>query len=243
MSPVSPVPTSDLSSDLAGSLEAQTHLVLRACLKCGPRLFQPSNAGPFLMLQRFTGPLKAEFAKEENFLTIRTKRPLLPLPGLQASPHGKALPLLTSTALRHRALSFPPPLHLLAPSSLIWGSCPRSTHQVLSMRLCFKWTQTKTNAGSISEILIIKKSTRKYESSFFFETSLQSYFCALTGFGLLSGKESIYQCRRHEFNPWVRRIPSRRKGQPTPVFLPGESHGHGAWWATVHGVPKESGTT
>ena len=59
----------------------------------------------------------------------------------------------------------------------------------------------------------------------FLETSLQSYFCALTGFGLLSGKESIYQCRRHEFNPWVRKIPSRRKGQPTPVFLPGESHG------------------
>ena len=26
--------------------------------------------------------------------------------------------------------------------------------------------------------------------------------------------------------------------QPTPVFLPGKSHGRGAWWATVHGVPK-----
>ena len=104
MSPVSPVP--DLSSDLAGSLEAQTHLVLRAHLKCGPRLFQPSNAGPFLMLQRFTGPLKAEFAKEENFLTIRTRRLLLLLPGVQASPHGKALPLLTSTALRP-GLEFP----------------------------------------------------------------------------------------------------------------------------------------
>ena len=26
--------------------------------------------------------------------------------------------------------------------------------------------------------------------------------------------------------------------QPTPVFLPGEFHGQGAWWATVHGVPK-----
>ena len=27
------------------------------------------------------------------------------------------------------------------------------------------------------------------------------------------------------FNPWVRKIPWRRKWQPTPVFLPGESHG------------------
>ena len=31
--------------------------------------------------------------------------------------------------------------------------------------------------------------------------------------------------RRRGFNPWVRKIPWRRKWQPTPVFLPGESHG------------------
>ena len=31
--------------------------------------------------------------------------------------------------------------------------------------------------------------------------------------------------RRREFNPWVGKIPWRRKWQPTPVFLPGESHG------------------
>ena len=33
------------------------------------------------------------------------------------------------------------------------------------------------------------------------------------------------QCRRHRFNPWVWKIPWRRKWQPTPVSLPGESHG------------------
>ena len=27
------------------------------------------------------------------------------------------------------------------------------------------------------------------------------------------------------FGPWVRKIPCRREQQPTPVFLPGESHG------------------
>ena len=39
------------------------------------------------------------------------------------------------------------------------------------------------------------------------------------------------QCRshrRHSFNPQVRKIPWRRAWQPTPVFLPGESHGRGA---------------
>ena len=30
----------------------------------------------------------------------------------------------------------------------------------------------------------------------------------------------------------------RRKWQPTPVFLPGESQGWGAWWAAVYGVPQ-----
>ena len=27
------------------------------------------------------------------------------------------------------------------------------------------------------------------------------------------------------FDPWLRKIPGRRKYQPTPIFLPGESHG------------------
>ena len=31
--------------------------------------------------------------------------------------------------------------------------------------------------------------------------------------------------KTHGFDPWVEKIPWRRKGQPTPVFLPGKSHG------------------
>jgi len=30
---------------------------------------------------------------------------------------------------------------------------------------------------------------------------------------------------RRGFNPWVGKTPCRRKWQPTPVFMPGESHG------------------
>ena len=33
------------------------------------------------------------------------------------------------------------------------------------------------------------------------------------------------QCRRPGFDPWVRNFPWRRKWQPTPVLLPGKSHG------------------
>ena len=36
----------------------------------------------------------------------------------------------------------------------------------------------------------------------------------------LSGKESTCHCRRCQFDPWVRKMPWRRKWQPTPVFLP-----------------------
>ena len=31
--------------------------------------------------------------------------------------------------------------------------------------------------------------------------------------------------RRHKFDPWVRKIPWRRKWHHTPVFLPGKFHG------------------
>ena len=41
----------------------------------------------------------------------------------------------------------------------------------------------------------------------------------------LSGKESACQCRRCGFSPWVRKIPWRRKWQPTSLFLTGKFHG------------------
>ena len=41
----------------------------------------------------------------------------------------------------------------------------------------------------------------------------------------LSSSSSSMQYRRPGFDPWVRKIPWRKKWQPTPAFLPGESHG------------------
>ena len=49
--------------------------------------------------------------------------------------------------------------------------------------------------------------------------------------GGISGKEPACQCKRckrRRFNPWAGKIPWRRTWQPTPVFLPGESHGQGS---------------
>ena len=65
------------------------------------------------------------------------------------------------------------------------------------------------------------------------------------------GKESACQCRRHRFDPWVGKIPWRRAWQPTPVFLPGESHrqrslpGYSPWGHTPEllSVAKCQGAT
>ena len=39
---------------------------------------------------------------------------------------------------------------------------------------------------------------------------------------------NLPECRRHQrhrFDPWVWKIPWRRIRQPTPIFVPGKSHG------------------
>ena len=57
-------------------------------------------------------------------------------------------------------------------------------------------------------------------------------------------RQSVYlQCGRPRFDPWVGKIPWRRKWQSTPVFMPGKSHrgrslvGYSPWGH------KESDTT
>ena len=66
-----------------------------------------------------------------------------------------------------------------------------------------------------------------------------SIWKTLRGFpGGTSGQESTCQCRECRFDPWVRKIPWRRKWQPTPIFLLGNAMDRGPWGATVHGVTE-----
>ena len=58
-----------------------------------------------------------------------------------------------------------------------------------------------------------------------------------------SGEESTCQRRRCWFDPWVRKIPWRRKWQPTPVFLPGKFHGQRSLVGYSPRGHKESDTT
>ena len=61
------------------------------------------------------------------------------------------------------------------------------------------------------------------------------------------GKEPACQNRldneRCGFAPWVGKIPWRRAWQPTPIFLPGESHGQRSLPGYSPWGRKESDTT
>ena len=61
----------------------------------------------------------------------------------------------------------------------------------------------------------------------------------------VSGKEPACQCRRHNrhgFDPWVGRIPWRRKWHPLQYSFLGNPKDRGAWQATVHGVAESDMT-
>ena len=64
--------------------------------------------------------------------------------------------------------------------------------------------------------------------------------------GDASGKEPACQWGRHKrhwFNPWMGKIPWRRTWQPSPVFLPRESHGQRSLLGYSPECHKESDTT
>ena len=60
---------------------------------------------------------------------------------------------------------------------------------------------------------------------------------------LLGDSDGRESCRRPRFDPWVRKIPWRRKHQPTPVILPGEFHGQRSLVGYSPWGHKESDTT
>ena len=59
-----------------------------------------------------------------------------------------------------------------------------------------------------------------------------AWWAAVHGVGKSQTRLSNFTFTFHFFLHW------RRKWQPTPVFLPGESQGCGAWWAAVYAVTQ-----
>ena len=70
---------------------------------------------------------------------------------------------------------------------------------------------------------------------------LIGYTCLTTVRGIkywLSSKESTYQCRRHRFDPWSRKIPGEGNGKPLQYFCLEKPVDRRAWQVTVYGVTK-----
>ena len=69
----------------------------------------------------------------------------------------------------------------------------------------------------------------RFVGSFVGWTAEHKYMCLQNNGGaVVKKKKKSFQCKRcnrHGFNPWVGEIPWSRKWLPTPVFLPGKSHG------------------
>ena len=61
--------------------------------------------------------------------------------------------------------------------------------------------------------------------SVWFCTNCICFFKHMGFLGGASGKEPTCQFERLGLSPWVGKISWRRASQPTPVFLPGKSHG------------------
>ena len=54
---------------------------------------------------------------------------------------------------------------------------------------------------------------------------------------------NVGRYKRCRFNPWIRKIPRRRAWQPSPLFLPGESHGQRSVVGYSPWCPKELNMT
>ena len=109
--------------------------------------------------------------------------------------------------------------------------------------LTFRWSHWNLGTVLVIVISFILIKVRECIWILYITTTLDnSYYHSPLGLPRwLSGKEPICQCRRRRwygFDPWDRKIPWRRKQQPTPVFFLENLMGRGAWWATVHGVAK-----
>ena len=75
------------------------------------------------------------------------------------------------------------------------------------------------------------------------ESSPTPQFKSINSSAWLRWLSVCLQCRRPRFNPWVGKILWRRKWQPTPVLLPGKSHGQRSMVGYSPWGRKESDTT
>ena len=99
---------------------------------------------------------------------------------------------------------------------------------------------TTKQLSTHTPLLILSLTISEPPSLVYFSSSAFNITAHISGF--LAGS-SCLQCRRPGFDPWDGKIPWRRKWQPTPVHLPGKSHGRRSLVGYSPWGRKESDTT
>ena len=123
-------------------------------------------------------------------------------------------------------------------------------HRWQPTRLRHPWNSPGKNTGVGCHFLLQCMKVKSKEVTQSCPTLCDPMDCSLPG----SSVHGIFQARvlewvaiafsrRLRFNPWVGKIPRRRKWQPTPVFLPGKSQGQRSLAGYSQWGHKESDTT
>ena len=111
-------------------------------------------------------------------------------------------------------------------------SLPGSSVQEISQARILEWVDISSSKDLVDPEMTLENGrlwnslTQVLFPSFLYSGCLYLWRKGFPGDS--SGKEPTCQCKRlkrHGFDPWVGKIPWRRKWQSIPVFLPGESHG------------------
>ena len=87
------------------------------------------------------------------------------------------------------------------------------------------WREYSSGIRSWYNITLLFVYSYEYSSIPFYDFIIifkRVYVCDFSGGS--DSKSVCLQCGRPGFDPWVRKIPWRKKWQPTPVFLPGKSY-------------------
>ena len=122
----------------------------------------------------------------------------------------------------------------------ISASSPHSIDQICQRFVCFANPLEREASVlvifsiSLTPVLICGASFLLVSSGCF----CSSFVFSLSWLRWLRGESVCLRCGRPGFYPWVGKIPWRRKWQPTPVFLPGESRGRRSLAAAVYGVAE-----
>ena len=101
------------------------------------------------------------------------------------------------------------------------------------MLLKLSWYKFKLEYYNVGMLNVISMVTIEKIECTRKEMRIKMFYCRkhknqLNGKDGTRDKESVCQYRRHTrhgFDPWVGKIPWRRKWQLVPVFLPGKFHG------------------